>query len=387
MRMRNLLIVVLFILSVTGQAFSYGFNPIDFGVRSVAMGGTSVASANDISTVYSNPALLAKIKKITFNGSFRTGTDGKAFSSRFDNSFEGENIDIKKSFSETFIGLDQIGFVVPMEKRGTDYSYGLSWKTEYQTMIKPSGKTPFVIGGQSIAFGSGVKLMESFLVGYSLGVRFGSERGITGIREYAGLGIGLGAAVLLPEYPVFVPQTIGFKVAFPYQLNIKYKNSPEYSQGSNEWGYLGTEPPYYDVPYQFGWGFEWRIKNLTVVLDLIRKRYSEFNNFSGLNVDEVNQVRSGFEHVMEFENFKFYSRLGYSNRDQYLYLSDGFVANSNLFSAGFGIEQKRVMFEVAISHSSTTQNGTFSDSESNTIAQKTDLDEFRIVMGLKFTRK
>jgi hypothetical protein len=385
--MRKILLLIILVLSMNSLVFGYGFNPIDFGVRSVAMGGTSVASANDATAIYSNPALLAINRVLTFNGSFRTGADSKRFTSKFDDSYNGENIDIKDSYNEKFIGLDLVGVVVPTERRGVDYSYGLSLITEYQTMIKSSGNTPFVKGGQCLSLGSGVKLAKNFLIGYSINFRFGLENGNFGKREYNGFNIATGAAFLLPDYHAVIPETIGLFVSFPYRLEFKYKNSSEYTHSSNGWGNYSTKPPYVDVPYRFGLGLQWKMDNLTVALDFIRERHSDIEDYYNPTSDDLYQVRTGIEHIKEFENFRLYSRLGYSNRESYLYLNDNFIANSNLLSAGFGLEQNQMMFEVAFSYVSTIQEGIVIDPTNNTAAQKTDLDEIRILMGLKFTFK
>jgi hypothetical protein len=391
--MRYKILVLVIMIFSCGQAFSFGLNPIDFGVRSVAMGGTSLASANDASAIYSNPALLTNVRSKTFNGSFRSGGDKFGFSRIYDDEFIGQNEENSGSYSKTFLGLDMMGFVYPEERSTTETSFGLSLRTEYQNEIQSSSSKQFIVGCQCLSFGSGMKLTKNLLVGFNINLRLGSEFDDQEKYEYKGQNLGFGLGIVFPDYPTILPQTVGITYSTSYRMEMDYPDGQTIGDGFPIGRITLPKLLISEIPSQFGLGAEWKLDNLTVAIDTKMLRYSVLNFYS----KDVYHFFAGIEHAREFEKSTFFTRAGFAQKDLYLDLPNPVIlyldlpnpviVNSSTLSAGIGLEHNLITYDIAISYSISDQEKPNNIIFPHIGTEKTDLNEFRIMMGLKIISK
>jgi long-subunit fatty acid transport protein len=378
--MRKISLFLILVLSINGIAFGYSLNLTSFGVRSVAMGGTSVASSNDASALYNNPALLAKVRKITFNGSFLAGAD-KVDSSTIYNDVYSEPYVVKnEGYGKTFLSLDMVGFVFPSMQSKVDNSYGLTIRTEYPTTARDLESSLFVGGIECLSFGSGIQLIENLLVGYSLNLRIGSEQHSHDKLTHKGINGGVGLAIVFPESPVFVPTTVGITYSMPYEMEFEYTNSYRtigFDVIDGIASCSGNNPM--DIPSQLGFGAAWELKNLLFTIDAKRFGYSELDNYT----KDVYHIMSGVEHKKELKESTLHTRAGYAYKDVDQSMYERLHTYANVFSVGCGLEHNLITYEIAFSYNNMTSD----DYRTDYYTSKKNPGEFRILMGLKIVGK
>jgi hypothetical protein len=168
------------------------FLKIDIGARSVALGGAYVAMADDIFSMYWNPAGVARMKRKSVGGSY------KNYIADLNHNYVGLVLPLNETsglgFHAIFMNTDPIEITTIEQPRGTgtfyDYtnlaigaSYG-RWMTDRLTLgatVKFCGKA-FTASANALAFDIG-SLFDTGILGIRLGMslsNFGSSMRLDG---------------------------------------------------------------------------------------------------------------------------------------------------------------------------------------------------------------
>lgn len=339
------------------------------GVRAAGMGGAQIAAGDDGSALWYNPALLTRIRRLELSGSLNY----QRFFNRTDyGTVRSDEFRFNKTRFASFWGV----FPVPTEQGGLSVAAGAFRVKDFDRLFRFENQTGWLnnpvgdgvgegeddTGGLwSYSLGGGIEISRHTSLGLSLDLldgrdtySFFSDSVINDIlisndinikNDYSGYSGKVGLA-----YSAGPDFHLGATIKFPTYLKVKqeFTDSEHYLPGLAEYKYT--------LPFSFGAGGLYAIRNLLLAADFIYTDYTQIEYRSGVTAEDAAAVRRFYKDVVNINLGAEYFvpawgltiRGGYSY-DPIPYTYHQVSKQYNVITAGFGYLLDRTLkFDMAV---------------------------------------
>jgi len=341
--------IVIFGTLIYGKSgFSYSYLGIEYGdmvgyygIRSLGMGGTSIASADDYSALFVNPSAMCNFDK-------KYGVDLSV--SEFMGSEKVMDYNTSVGFSSSFskfklnsfgvyakvIDFLALGFGFHPE---IDYNYSSEHYIPESTYDKNGTKYIESIGSvDNYSFGISVKIKDYGAIGFSYSILKGSQNIKQGIDYYESAG--LPDELSENKYDISGGKlNLGFLASVTRTISIggflKTGNSLDRTEDSSTTSI--------EIPSQYGAGVLFKSLfgyDTDFAFDLVYKNWEDFkvtpqnqDAYTSSGFHNTYELHTGVEHILSFGKTKVPIRLGYYF--QPFYGNDAY--DKSVFTFGTGI--------------------------------------------------
>ncbi|MCD6160785.1 MAG: outer membrane protein transport protein [candidate division Zixibacteria bacterium] len=321
------------------------------GARAAGMGGAQIAAGDDGSTIWYNPALLCRIRRIELSG----GLSHQRF---FNNTtFDGVNAN-QAQLNNTRLSSVWGVFPVPVEQGGLSFALAANRIKSFDRIFRFEDKTGWLenpdgygIGGGEddkgglwvYSGGMGIELSRHTAVGIALDL-YGGHDNYSYIEEestdssssslrgelkdsYTGYSARVGLA--FSKNPNF---HFGATIKFPTSITVEQNEWPDYGKYK------------YTLPFSFGVGSMVVIRDLLITGDVYYTDYTQLEYSSGVDLTDANSdVKRYYKDVITWHagveyfipSWGFTMRAGYA-RDPIPYTYFPIDNELDVLTAGFG---------------------------------------------------
>jgi len=344
-------------------------NNIFAGVRAAGMGGAQIAAADDGSALWYNPALLTRIRRMELSGSLNY----QRFFNRTDfGTVRSDDFQFNKTRFSSFWGV----FPVPTEQGGLSLAVGAFRIKDFDRLFRYENQTGWLnnptgdgfgegeddLGGLwSYSLGGGIEISRHMSLGLSFDILDGRDNytyfsdsvandildsyDMNIKNDYSGYSGKAGLA-----YSAGPNFHIGATIKFPTYMKVKQ----EFTDSDHIWPELTQYK--YTLPFSFGIGGLYAIKNLLLAADFVYTDYTELEYRSGVRPEDAAEVRHVYKDVANINLGAEYFvpqwgltvRGGYSHDPipfTYYPVGDQY----HVFTAGFGYLLDRTLkFDMAV---------------------------------------
>ncbi len=281
-------------------------NNIFVGARAAGMGGAQIAAGDDGSSIWYNPALLSRIRRIELSGAL-------THQRFFNQTIYGMVNSNQAQLNNTRLSSIWAVFPVPVEQGGLAFALAANRIKSFDRIFrfenKPgwfeSGTGSGIGGGEDdigglwvYSIGSGIEVSRRTSLGISLDLYSGNDKysyiedeitdsSFTSIRwelkdSYSGYSAKVGLAYSVNPHAHF-----GAAIKFPTSLTVEQEESI----------YRGEYK--YTLPFSFGVGALFVIRDLLITGDINYTDYTQLEYVSGLELaDAHNDVKLHYHDVI-----------------------------------------------------------------------------------------
>jgi long-subunit fatty acid transport protein len=286
-------------------------NNIFVGARAAGMGGAQIAAGEDGSSVWYNPALLTRIRRMEISGAL---THQRFFNQTIFDGAESNEAQLNKTRLSSFWAV----FPVPTEQGGLSFAVAANRVNGFDRIFRFEDRTGWLQNPSGDGLGGGEDDLGS-LWAYSLG-------GGIEVSRYVSVGLAIESYDGEDKYTYFDDEVYnnslysyqerltdkysGYsgKIGFAYSANSSFHfgatiKLPTYLTVEQEYfendDYYPTNARYkYTLPFGFGAGVLYSYRRLLLAADINYTDYTQIEYRSGLKSVDALRARDSYKEVL-----------------------------------------------------------------------------------------